>query len=121
MQQNENLFSQGGNGNKWYWNNAKTRAEGFEESKKMGGNRENENDWRRADKIIVGDFTDIEIDTTGIVDTLKGSSPGHSLPNFARQQRSIRESDRETKLKAAGQKHCYHYLIARSPSHPSRR
>ncbi len=39
--------------NKWYWNNAKTKADGFSEFKKNWGVRENEDDWRRSDKMIL--------------------------------------------------------------------
>lgn len=40
------------NGNKWYWNNEKAKAEGFEEFRRQWGQRENEDDWRRSDKIV---------------------------------------------------------------------
>lgn len=39
--------------NKWYWNNAKTKADGFSEFKKNWGVRENEDDWRRSEKIVL--------------------------------------------------------------------
>lgn len=39
--------------NKWYWNNAKTKADGYSEFKKNWGARENTDDWRRSDKIII--------------------------------------------------------------------
>jgi TolA-binding protein len=39
--------------NKWYWNNAKTKADGFSEFKKNWGTRENADDWRRSDKIVL--------------------------------------------------------------------
>lgn len=50
LQANENLFAESPSGSKWYWNNAKTRTEGFEEFKRLWGVRENEDDWRRSDK-----------------------------------------------------------------------
>lgn len=54
LQQNQNVFVQtGGNGNKWYFNNAKTRSDGFDEFRKLWGTRENEDNWRRSDKISV--------------------------------------------------------------------
>lgn len=40
-------------GNKWYWNNVKSKADGVSEFKKNWGDRENEDDWRRSDKIVV--------------------------------------------------------------------
>ena len=42
-----------GSGNKWYWNNPKARQEGFEEFKRQWGQRVNEDDWRRSDKIVM--------------------------------------------------------------------
>ncbi len=58
LQQNENLFAQTGSGSKWYWNNAKARAEGYQEFKRLWGERENEDDWRRSDKTIIASFED---------------------------------------------------------------
>ncbi len=43
-------------GGKWYWNNPKTKQEGFEEFKRNWGQRENEDDWRRSDKIVMNAF-----------------------------------------------------------------
>lgn len=39
--------------NNWYWNNAKTKADGISEFKKNWGARDNEDDWRRSDKIVL--------------------------------------------------------------------
>lgn len=58
LQENENLFVQDVNGSKWYWNNAKTRTQGYEEFKRLWGTRENEDDWRRSEKtpqIVIND------------------------------------------------------------------
>ena len=71
LQANENLFAQGGNGSKWYWNNAKTRASGYDEFKKMWGSRENEDNWRRSEKTFVPNFKeDGEDDTIESKDTI---------------------------------------------------
>ncbi len=56
LQANQNLFVQSGNGSKWYWNNAKTRAEGYDDFRKLWGQRENEDDWRRSEKPLTGVF-----------------------------------------------------------------
>lgn len=40
-------------GNKSYWNNSKTRTAGFDEFRKQWGQRENEDNWRRSDKITI--------------------------------------------------------------------
>lgn len=47
-----------GSGSKFYWNNEKAKTEGFEEFRKQWGQRENEDDWRRSDKIVFASFTD---------------------------------------------------------------
>ncbi len=44
-------------GNKSYWNNTKTRASGYEEFRKQWGPRENEDNWRRTDKIVLVQFS----------------------------------------------------------------
>ncbi len=61
LQENQNQFvDNGGSGSKWYFNNAKTRSQGFEEFKKLWGTRENEDDWRRSDKttLVINQNTD---------------------------------------------------------------
>ena len=60
LQANENLFAQTGSGSKWYWNNAKSRAEGYDEFRKLWGERENEDDWRRSEKTVLSTFQGIE-------------------------------------------------------------
>ncbi|MFN5879469.1 MAG: hypothetical protein ACK44B_11405, partial [Flavobacteriales bacterium] len=69
LQQNQNNFVQtGGAGNKWYFNNPKTRSDGYDEFRKLWGSRDNEDDWRRSDKTVFlpmngedeGDSTAIE-------------------------------------------------------------
>lgn len=74
LQANQNLAAQNDvNGSKWYFNNPKTRAEGFDEFKRLWGTRENEDDWRRSDKIPAMSFKADPNDTTQIiaVDTVK--------------------------------------------------
>ena len=60
LQANENLFAQTGSGSKWYWNNAKSRAEGYDEFRKLWGERENEDDWRRSEKTVLSTFQGVE-------------------------------------------------------------
>lgn len=43
-------------GNKSYWNNTKLKADGFNEFKRQWGVRENEDNWRRKDKIVIADL-----------------------------------------------------------------
>ena len=88
LQANENIFAQTGSGSKWYWNNAKTRAEGFDEFKKLWGSRENEDDWRRSEKTPVANFDDIEVEgdedfvdtTQAVTDTLTVEYLSAKLP-----------------------------------------
>jgi tetratricopeptide (TPR) repeat protein len=53
--------------NKWYWNNVKLKADGSSEFKKNWGSRENEDDWRRSDKII----TQTKVDTAKTISASK--------------------------------------------------
>ncbi len=69
LQENENLFLQTGKGGTWYWNNAKTRGEASDDFKKLWGDRENEDNWRRSEKVIEANF--IEINGEKIVDTVE--------------------------------------------------
>lgn len=57
-------------GNKSYWNNSKLRTSGFDEFRKQWGQRENEDNWRRSDKIIqvpstIQDTDDVVEEGTG--------------------------------------------------------
>lgn len=58
LQEIQSKKTSGGNGNKFYWNNEKAKSEGFEEFKKQWGQRANEDDWRRSDKVVFASFTD---------------------------------------------------------------
>lgn len=53
-----------GNGSKWYWNNSKAVREGSEEFRKLWGQRENEDNWRRSQKIEVN----FQLDTNNVAD-----------------------------------------------------
>lgn len=64
LQANQALFTQQGeSGSKWYWYNAKTRAQGYDDFRKLWGNRENEDDWRRSEKIKFDDVVEEVIDS----------------------------------------------------------
>ena len=74
-------------GNKWYWNNTKLIQEGVNEFKKLWGVRENEDDWRRSDKIIVSfdkeqtqDSTLVSEEKSEEKDTLSIESLRKNLP-----------------------------------------
>jgi hypothetical protein len=50
MRQNSQQ-AQSGSGNRWYFYNPRTRADGYEDFKRVWGQRELEDDWRRSNKI----------------------------------------------------------------------
>ena len=59
LQKNKVVEQSGGGVNNWYWNNAKLKASGYDEFRRLwGSNRENEDDWRRSQKIVVATFTE---------------------------------------------------------------
>ncbi len=72
LQEIQSKKSPDGSGNKFYWNNEKAKAEGLEEFRKQWGQRANEDDWRRSDKIVFASFVDPE-DSTAISDTPESS------------------------------------------------
>jgi hypothetical protein len=88
-----------GNGSKFYWNNEKAKTEGFEEFKRQWGQRVNEDDWRRSDKIVFASFQEIEQDSTVIekelvkevADTLSAESLLAKLPSSDSALQASRE------------------------------
>ena len=80
LQQNENLFAQeSGNASKWYFNNAKSRSDGYDEFVKLWGTRENADNWRRKEKTVVATFNEDEVDTSMVVDSLQADKPEDTL------------------------------------------
>ncbi len=54
LQENQSAAANAsGNGSKWYFNNTKTRSDGFDEFRKLWGSRENEDNWRRSEKMTI--------------------------------------------------------------------
>lgn len=51
LQDQANAGSQVGAGDKWIFNNTKLKEEGYNEFRKQWGERKNEDDWRRSNKI----------------------------------------------------------------------
>ena len=65
LQESQNTFAGDlGNGSKWYWNNPKTVREGELEFRKLWGQRENEDNWRRSQKLDIN----INIDSNVVVE-----------------------------------------------------
>ena len=72
LQKTQSAQSNEGNGSKWYWNNPKTRSEGFDEFKKLWGVRVNEDNWRRSEKTSTYIPDDTESDSSVVAkDTAK--------------------------------------------------
>lgn len=69
LQKNLNVATGDASGSKWYWNNEKSKAEGYDEFRRLWGTRENEDDWRRAEKTPVG-IVDSEIPDSVIVEEI---------------------------------------------------
>lgn len=72
LQEIQSKKSADGSGNKFYWNNEKAKAEGLEEFRKQWGQRANEDDWRRSEKIVFASFVDPE-DSTATPDKPESS------------------------------------------------
>ncbi|MDR0803377.1 hypothetical protein [Fluviicola sp.] len=71
----------GGGGNKFYWNNDKAKNEGFEEFRRQWGQRENEDDWRRSEKIVFASFTD-QSDTSNTAKATKTDGGATALDSL---------------------------------------
>jgi hypothetical protein len=75
LQKNQAVEQSGGGVNNWYWNNAKLKASGYDEFRRLwGSDRENEDDWRRSQKIVVASFTEndsIPLDSTMVKKEVK--------------------------------------------------
>lgn len=54
--QNQQATTNEPSGNKFFWNSPKLKSEGLESFRKQWGPRENEDDWRRSEKIVMADF-----------------------------------------------------------------
>ena len=55
LQQNQTTTGTVNNTNKFIFNNPKLREDGYNEFRKLWGQRENEDDWRRSEKIMLND------------------------------------------------------------------
>ncbi len=75
LQENQNLSADVGNGSKWYWNNPKVVREGTEEFRRLWGQRENEDNWRRSNKLEVN----INLDSNDVVDGEEPVEPEDTL------------------------------------------
>lgn len=67
IQAQQAILSESQSTTKFFWNNSKIKTEGLESFRKQWGSRENEDDWRRSEKIAVASFTVLESDTSDVV------------------------------------------------------
>lgn len=87
-----------GSGSKFYWNNEKARSEGFEEFRKQWGQRSNEDDWRRSDKVVFASFTDpsdsseTSNSTLSDITALDSLTPEMLVANLPLSDSALRES-----------------------------
>lgn len=65
--QNQSNQNTNATGSKFVFNNPKLREDGFNEFRKLWGSRENEDDWRRSDKVVFSssDKNKTQTDSTG--------------------------------------------------------
>ena len=79
LQEIQSKKTSDGSGSKFYWNNEKARSEGFEEFRKQWGQRDNEDDWRRSDKVVFASFTDPSDSSASSENTISDISALDSL------------------------------------------
>lgn len=70
------------NSGKWYFNNSKTRDEGFNEFRKLWGSRENEDNWRRSEKTPVLNLSALGSDSTAIDSLVQQPKDSASVENY---------------------------------------
>jgi hypothetical protein len=97
MQQNSQL-TQGGSGNRWYFYNPRTRADGYEEFKRFWGQRELEDDWRRSNKIP--STMNMEVFDDPELDSLINTPPTQRVDKFSMEalRGNIPQTDEDIEL-----------------------
>jgi tetratricopeptide (TPR) repeat protein len=84
LQENQTTFNDGAVGSKFYWNNEKMMRDGKQEFKRLWGERLDEDDWRRSEKLPTNIITDGGEDNDSIVaqkeDTLSVEMLEANLP-----------------------------------------
>jgi tetratricopeptide (TPR) repeat protein len=72
LQAQQATLNQNASETKFFWNNPKMKSQGLEDYKKLWGSRENEDDWRRSEKIAIATFKEFANDS---LDTLNQNVP----------------------------------------------
>ena len=81
MQQNAQGAQGGGGGNRWYFYNPRTKADGFEDFKRIWGQRELEDDWRRSNKMP--STSNMEVFDDQELDSLLATEPEKPTDKFS--------------------------------------
>ncbi len=88
-------------GSKNYFTNQKLKSQGFEDFRKQWGYRQNEDDWRRSDKMVIATFEEIregddstEVKSSGIVVKETGPTPEELLVNIPSTDSALDESNK---------------------------
>ena len=83
------------NSGKWYFTNAKLKSSGYEEFRKLWGNRDNEDDWRRSEKIVfaIADNNGLFDDTSNITNPVLAQNVDQDSLKEANYFQNIPKSD----------------------------
>jgi len=105
MQEQQAAAASKNNTSKSYWGNDKAKEAGLEEFKRQWGTRDNEDDWRRSEKIVMASFVEEgtdsipETDTPKDVAALDSLTPEMLLANVPNNDSTI-EASREKLVSA---------------------
>lgn len=101
QQQQAAAAGKGGNSSKSYWGNDKAKQEGLDEFKRQWGNRENEDDWRRSDKVAVASFVEESQDSTGSKDTKVDPTTVNALDSLTPEMLLVNVPNTDSTLEAS--------------------
>jgi len=79
LQQNQTTTGTVNNANKFIFNNPKLKEDGYNEFRKLWGQRDNEDDWRRSEKMILNDPSLNTTNQDSTTTTAQNQAPKDSL------------------------------------------
>ena len=79
LQQNQTTTGTVSNSNKFIFNNPKLREDGYDEFRKLWGQRDNEDDWRRSEKMVINAPSLSQGDQDSTALTAQNQTPKDSL------------------------------------------
>lgn len=98
IQEQQAAAESNASGNKFFWNSPKLKSQGLESFRKLWGARENEDDWRRSEKIVMASFNNIDEDSTANITVTKETedslTPENLLANLPVSDSMIAASNR---------------------------